>query len=183
MHCDVPSATLLGARGSHAACGAVRCLTVHRSPQPPRQDSCTYGILHIRTVSVQEYNNVHALCSLCRTGSALYRGTARVATPWDVDRLLPAVLSPPCDCLPLPGLCPGGSAAPATAKAPPYRRNDLTTPEQDKVAGGRRLTICPLPAAGPYPYRRRGKRAKSAWEIPCARCAGPSTPGRVRRAW
>jgi hypothetical protein len=40
-----------------------------------------------------------------------------MATYGDVDRVLSAVLSSPCGCLSLPGLCPGGGAAHAKTNA------------------------------------------------------------------
>jgi hypothetical protein len=46
-------------------------------------------------------------------------GTARVASFGDLDRVLPAVRSPPSDRVPLPSLCPGGAT---DATAPPAGR-------------------------------------------------------------
>src|SRR5215813_6548739 len=58
--------------------------------------------VHTCSIPLQENGYEHTIRRLCQAGSALSQGTARVAPYGDLDRVLPAVLPPPYDCLPLP---------------------------------------------------------------------------------
>jgi len=78
------------------------------------------------SIFTQENCYGHAICRLCQVGSTLSHRTARVAPSRDLDRVLPAVLSPSSHRLPLPSLRPGGGATYTTANTSPCTDNGLT---------------------------------------------------------
>jgi hypothetical protein len=49
-----------------------------------------------------------------------------MAASGDMDRVLPAMLSSPCERLPLPSLCSSGGATRAKANTTPCHHDDLT---------------------------------------------------------
>ena len=65
-----------------------------------------------------------------------------MAASGDVDRVLPAMLPSPCERLPLPGLCPGGSATGTRANSTPCHYDDLTgDPATPAIP---QACVCPL---------------------------------------
>src|SRR5438128_5627679 len=78
------------------------------------------------SIFIQENCYGHAICRLCQVGSTLSPRTARVAPSRDLDRVLPAVLSPSYHRLSLPSLRPSGGATYTTANTSPCTDNGLT---------------------------------------------------------
>jgi hypothetical protein len=102
--------------------------------------------VHMCSIFIEENGYGHASRRLCPSGFALSKRTARVAPSGDLDRVLPAVLSPPSHRLPLPGLRPGGGAPSTTATTSPCPDHGLTggeertTPALSQIAISRRPT-------------------------------------------
>jgi hypothetical protein len=114
------------------------------------------------SIFTQENCYGHALCRLCPSGSVLSHRTARVAPSGDLDRVLPAMLSPPSHRLPLPGLRPGGAPS-TTANTSPYTDHALP-------GDGERTT----PALSQRSIRRRPTRRVGASRGPTRACPRPS---------
>src|SRR5690349_25170824 len=100
----------------------------------------------------QEVKDVHALGCLCRPWAALYWGPARVAAHGHIDRLLPAVLSPPSDRLSLPCLCSDGGAARQTTHVTSNHHNHVTPASQGGM-GMRRWQAAHTGPGVPSPSR------------------------------